>query len=97
MKRMPSNTWYQTSMKAWLLAIEASQVIALRMAKIAMNDKTGKLESERMVSEKIDAAMELQGMALTGSLGHTPQSISRKTLTHYHRKVRANRRRLLKN
>jgi len=83
-------------MKAWVLAIEASQVIGLRMAKIAVNDKDGKLESERMVTEKINAALEMQWMALTGKLGQTPHGISSKTLAHYQRKVRANRRRLLK-
>jgi hypothetical protein len=49
-----------------------------------------------MVTEKIAAALEMQGMALTGKLGQTPHSISNKTLAHYQRKVRANRRRLLK-
>ncbi len=83
-------------MKAWFLAFEASQVIGLRMAKIAVNDEKGKSESKRMVREKIDAALDLQGMALTGKLGQSPQRISDKTLAHYHRKVRANKRRLLK-
>jgi hypothetical protein len=96
MKSMPLVNWFQTGMKAWFLAVEASQVIGLRMVKIAVNDKNGKSESERMVTEKIAAALEMQGMALTGKLGQTPHSISNKTLAHYQRKVRANRRRLLK-
>ena len=47
-----------------------------------------------MVSEKIDAALQLQTRAITGGLGLTPQSATARTLTHYRRKVRANRRRL---
>ena len=96
MKIVPANRWFHTGMKAWFLAMEASQVIGLRMVKIAVNDQNGKLESERMVSEKIDAALEIQGMAMSGKLGRTPHAISNKTLAHYQRKVRANRRRLLK-
>jgi hypothetical protein len=47
-----------------------------------------------MVSEKIDAGLTLQALALTGRLGLTPNSAATKTLAHYRRKVRANRRRL---
>ncbi len=49
-----------------------------------------------MVVEKIDAAVALQGLAMTGALGATASSAASKTLSHYRRKVRANRRRLAK-
>jgi hypothetical protein len=38
----------------------------------------------------------MQALALTGGLGHTPHRAANKTLVHYRRKVRANRRRLAK-
>jgi hypothetical protein len=49
-----------------------------------------------MVSEKVEAVLQLQALALTGGLGATAQSATGHTLTHYRRKVRANRRRLSK-
>jgi hypothetical protein len=49
-----------------------------------------------MVAEKIAAALSLQTLDLTGGLGMTPESAARKSLAHYRRRVRANRRRLSK-
>ena len=49
-----------------------------------------------MVSEKIESGLALQGMALTERLGLIANVAARKTLAHYRRKVRANRRRLAK-
>ena len=47
-----------------------------------------------MIEEKVRAGLEWQTMALTGGLGLTPHSAAVKTLSHYRRKVRANKRRL---
>jgi hypothetical protein len=49
-----------------------------------------------MVSEKIETVLALQALALTGGLGLTASSVATKMLTHYRRKVHANRRRLAK-
>jgi hypothetical protein len=49
-----------------------------------------------MVSEKIEAGLALQALALTGGLGLTADGAATKMLAHYRRKVRANRRRLAK-
>jgi hypothetical protein len=46
-----------------------------------------------MVSEKIEAGLALQALALNGGLGLTPHSAAIRTIAHYGRKVRANRRR----
>jgi hypothetical protein len=40
--------------------------------------------------------LALQALALIGGLGRTPNSAAAKTLAHYRRKVRANKRRLAK-
>ena len=69
-------------------------MIGLRTLKLAAGGAAGEAEARRMVSEKIDAGVALQTLALTGGLGFTPQAAAAKTLTHYRRKVRANRRRL---
>lgn len=90
------NPWFGIGMDAWSLGLEASAVVGLRALKIAQGGASGQAEAERMVSEKVEAALDLQLRALTGGLGLTPASASARTLAHYRRKVRANRRRLSK-
>ena len=91
---MPRNPWFCAGFYAWSLGLEASSVIALRTLQIAIGGRAAEAEAHRMVSEKIDAGLTLQALALTGGLGLTPNSAATKTLAHYRRKVRANRRRL---
>ena len=96
MKRARGNPWFGIGLDVWRLNMEASQVIGLRTLKIAAGGPVGAAESRRMVLEKIEAAVALQGLAMTGALGSTAASASSRTLSHYRRKVRANRRRLCK-
>jgi hypothetical protein len=93
---MLRNPWFRAGLQAWSLGLEASSVIALRTLKMATGGVAADAEARRMVSEKIEAGLALQMLALTGGLGLTPQSAVARTLTHYGRKVRANRRRLSK-
>jgi hypothetical protein len=81
-------------MDAWLLTIEASSVIALRMLKATNGGAAAEVEASRMVSEKIEAGLALQAKAMTGGLGSTAHGAASKVITHYRRKVKANRRRL---
>ncbi|HSZ50180.1 MAG TPA: hypothetical protein VK801_01295 [Caulobacteraceae bacterium] len=90
------NPWMGIGMSAWTLGMEASSVIALRSLKIAAGGAPATAEAKRMVDEKVGAAVSLQALAMSGGLGLTPASATSKTLAHYRRKVRANRRRLLK-
>jgi hypothetical protein len=90
------NPWLRIGFDAWALGLEASSVIGLRTLKIAAGGAAGEAETRRMVSEKVDAAVDLQAKALTGGLGFTGAGVASKTLAHYRRKVRANRRRLSK-
>jgi hypothetical protein len=96
MRRSARNPWFGIGLDAWRLGLEASTVIGLRTMKIAAGGPAGQAEAERMMSEKIEAAMALQAKALTGGLGITPASAAARTLAHYGRKVKANRRRLAK-
>jgi hypothetical protein len=89
-----TNPWIGLSLNAWALGMEASTVMGLRTLKIAAGGDAGAAEADLMVREKVKAASELQVMALTGALGFTAPAAASKTLTHYRRKVRANRRRL---
>ena len=63
-------------------------------------DKQGRsglgLEAQRMVSEKVEAGMQLQTLALRGALGTSAASMIAGSLRHYGQAVRANRRRLAK-
>lgn len=88
------NPWTRLTFDAWRLAMEANTVIAHRALIIIAGGPGAQAEANRMVAEKIDAGIALQTLAFTGGLGATPQQAARKTLAHYRRKVRANRRRL---
>jgi hypothetical protein len=76
--------------------MEASSVIALRSWKLAAGGAAAETEAKRMVAEKIKAGLALQAMAVTGGLGLSAPGAVKKTVAHYRRKVRANRRRLTK-
>jgi len=93
---MLRNPWFRVRVNAWSLGMEASSVIALRTLKIAAGGVAAEVEARRMVSEKIEASLALQALALTGGLGLTADGAATKMLAHYRRKVRANRRRLAK-
>jgi hypothetical protein len=90
------NPWIALGWNTMALGAEAASVIGLRSLKIATGGPAANAEAELMVREKIDAAWALQGLALTGALGLTAPRVAAKTLAHYRRRVRANRRRLSK-
>jgi len=81
-------------MDAWHLAFEAPSVIALRMMKATAGGAAAEAEASRMVNEKIESGLSLQAKAMTGGLGTTAHGAASRVITHYRRKVKANRRRL---
>jgi hypothetical protein len=95
-RRSQANPWIGIGFDAWRLGLEASTVIGLRTLRIAQGGEAARLETERMVSEKVEAGIALQALAMSGGLGLTPAHASARTLAHYRRKVSANRRRLTK-
>lgn len=90
------NPWFKVGMDAMELGLESSAVIGLRVLKIAAGGAAADAEAGRMVEEKLSAAAALQMLALTGALGWTAPRITSRTIAHYRRRVRANRRRLTK-
>ncbi|WP_066724730.1 hypothetical protein [Sphingomonas pituitosa] len=94
MRNSPFSDWMKIGMDSWMLSMEASTVIGLRMAKLAAGGPNAAAEAQHMVTEKMQAAWELQVAAVTGRLGSTPEAQASKTLRHYRRKVRANAKRL---
>lgn len=91
-----TNPWLRLGFDAWMLGVEASSVIGLRTLKLAAGGPAAQAEAERMVQEKLEAGLALQTRLLSGALGAVPETVARRSLTHYRRKVRANRRRLSK-
>jgi hypothetical protein len=87
-------SWLRLSLNVWQVSLEAQQVISLRLALLAGGSESTRAEAARMVSEKMSAALEVQHAvavaAMTGNAGLTPA----RTIAIYHRKIRANRRRL---
>ena len=96
MRRKRGNPWIGIGLDAWRLGWAASAVIGLRTLRIAQGGERGRTEAELMVQEKVAAGLALQEKALSGGLGATPASVAARTLAHYQRKVRSNRRRLTK-
>jgi hypothetical protein len=92
MARSPD--WMKLAMDSWSLGMEASTVVGMRMVKLSQGGPAAAAEAERMVREKVDAAVDLHVLAMTGALGATSGSAATKTVSHYRKRVRANRRRL---
>lgn len=96
MARRRKDRWIGLGFDAWRLSMDAGAVIGLRTLKIAAGGAVGQAEAQLMVAEKVKAGLALNTLAITGGLGSTPVAALSKTLAHYHRKVKANRRRLTK-
>lgn len=91
-----TDPWTGLAFDSWRLAWEASTVIGLRLAKFASLSPDSPAEAQRMVQEKVKAAIDLQRKAMTGALGTTPPAAARKAVAQYRKAVGANRRRLTK-
>lgn len=86
--------WFELTLQGWALSAEAATVMGLRTARIAQGGMAAAVEAQLMITEKIEAALALQALAVGGALGTRPSTVVSRTLKHYGRKVRANRRRL---
>jgi hypothetical protein len=76
------------------LAWTVPQVMALRIAKVARGGKRGQAESKLMVTEKLAAAAEAQGIMARALLAASPGRGAEAVLRLYNRRVTANKRRL---
>jgi hypothetical protein len=86
--------WPMLASQAWMLGAEASWVIWLRCAHLAQGGEAAGSEARLMVSEKVQAQVELATALATGSFGTDPARIASRTMSHYSERVRANRSRL---
>ena len=102
----PFSFWALYCDLAWQgtrIMLDAQQVIALRLAKIALGGAAAEAEASLMVNEKIAAFMQSQAIAGRNALRSIPvgspsrgvsAGSARQILNLYQRKVAANRRRL---
>lgn len=89
-----AGSWSRLSRDLWSLAFESSHVVVLRAFAIAAGGDRAKVEIDRMVDEKMKALLALQSLLVTGALGFTTPTIAARSVAHYRKAVRANRRRL---
>ncbi len=75
-------------------AFACQQVIAMRLARIALGGADAQREATRMVAEKAAAAVEAQVAAVQGLFMGGPAAAATAAANVYRRAVRANGRRL---
>jgi hypothetical protein len=79
------------------LAIEAQQVMTLRLLRLAPGGIAAATEAQRMVSEKAAASLAAQAAGARALLtGRSLTAATRSAAVPYRSRVRANRRRLLR-
>ena len=94
MKPSEQTAWLRIGVDAWSLGWQAAHVMGLRTARIAGGGPAAGLEAWLMLTEKWQAAAELQADLMARGPNSTPVSATRRALSHYKRKVAANDRRL---
>ena len=88
------NPWLALSFKALQLGLDAQNVVALRMLRLAARGSRMRTEASRMVSEKAEAIVEAQVVAATAAMGgQKDHIIAGKTLI-FKKRLSANERRL---
>lgn len=86
--------WFKIGWDAWMLGAESAMVIGLRSVTLAMGGAQAQREARRMVIEKVEAGTALGVALAAGKLGSSAESVTRGTVSHYSKRVRANRKRL---
>jgi hypothetical protein len=92
-RRNAPPTWADMMMQGWIMAADASMVIALRSMRMMAGGAAANAEARRMLTEKLDASLEL-GQALATGRHQTPESATKTALGVYGKRVRSNRKRL---
>jgi hypothetical protein len=89
------NPWLALTFRAFQLGLEAQNVIALRMLRLAAGGPRAQNEVRRMTTEKIAAAIETQATAASGIItGRKNTAVAATVIRGLRKRVRANQRRL---
>ncbi len=94
MTKTPTKSWPELAIEGWLLGAEISAVIWMRSVRMMTGGKLAGREAERMVSEKVTAAMTLVPAIMAGGVGQSAEEVTGRAIAHYRAPVRANRKRL---
>lgn len=89
------NPWFAIARDTARLGVDAQNVVALRLFRLARGGKAGRKEAHLMVAEKADALVQAQFAAAKSMVsGKQGPALARETIGIYGRRVRHNRRRL---
>jgi hypothetical protein len=87
------NPWLELSLKAFQMGMEAQNLIALRMLRLAPGGARMEAEAS-LVTEKVAVAAEAQPVAAVAALSHRPPHVvANKALSVVKKRIRANKRR----
>ena len=89
-----AKTWPELALEGWWLGAEMSVVIWMRSLRMITGGRLASREAERMVSEKVSAAMTLVPAIMAGGIGQSAEEATGRAIAHYRKPVRANRKRL---
>ena len=92
MARSSTTDWFKLANDSYWLWAESMMVMGMRTTDM-MTGKGSDRENRLMVSEKVKAGAEVAAMLATSSLT-SPEKSAQKAISHYRRKVTANRKRL---
>ena len=94
MTTTPTKTWPELAIEGWWLGAEMSAVIWMRSLRMMTGGRLAGREAERMVTEKVSAAMGLLPAIMAGGIGQSAEEATGRAIAHYRAPIRANRRRL---
>jgi hypothetical protein len=92
MARSSTTDWFKLANDSYWLWADSMMVIGMRTTDL-MTGRGSDRENRLMVAEKMKAGTELATMIATGGLV-APEKTAQKAVSHYRRKVTANRKRL---
>ena len=95
MTRM-SNPWLGLGLAAAKLSMDACAVVGMRMGRLAAGGPAADREARQMFAEKATALVEAQFSLMNALATGKGARWPRHALASYHRRVRANKRRLAK-
>ena len=88
------NAWFEVLFQTVQLGLEAQNVIALRMMRLAGGGPAGIAEARLMIDDKMAALGEAQLAAAATMLAGDSHNVAAKVLRVFKKRVRANRTRL---
>jgi hypothetical protein len=88
------NAWFEVLFQVTQLGLEAQNVIALRLMRLAGGGPAGIAEAQLIIGDKMAAVTEAQLAAAATMLAGDSHKVAAKVLRVFNKRVRANRTRL---